>query len=113
VARILSIASMGLLLMFAAGEGLNFAHFKATELIQFAFFPLGICVGMILAWWKEGLGGGIAVVSLLAFYSISFAAEGSFPRGGAFFAFAAPAFLFLISWLWERSLTRRSTPRPS
>ena len=112
-ARILSIASMGLLLMFAVGEGLSFAHFKAVELVQFLFFPVGICVGMIVAWWMEGLGGGIAVVSLLVFYSINFAAKGTFPRGWAFLAFAAPAFLFLANWFFARrtrnSLTTRSS----
>jgi len=33
--------------MFAVGERLSFARFKEIELVQFAFFPLGICAAML------------------------------------------------------------------
>ena len=111
-ARILSIASISLLLMFAVGERLSFAHFNAIELLQFLFFPVGICAGMIIAWWKEGLGGVVSVVSLLVFYTINFAAKGSFPRGWAFLAFSAPAVLFIISWIDARRIDGSRTASP-
>jgi len=40
------------------------------QYVGFLFFPVGICVGLIVAWWREGLGGAITVSSLLIFYAI-------------------------------------------
>jgi hypothetical protein len=56
---------------------------------------------MILAWWREGLGGGITVGSLVAFYALHTATAGSLPRGWAWVVLAVPGFLFL--WCWQRS----------
>jgi len=56
---------------------------------------------MILAWWREGLGGGITVGSLVAFYILHTATAGSLPRGPWWLVLAVPGFLFL--WCWKRS----------
>ena len=106
-ARILSIIVVGILLVFAFGEGLNLSHFSARELLLFVFFPLGYCVGMVVAWWREGLGGGITVGSLAAFYLVDRLLSSSFPRGFAFVALALPGFLFLLCRLWTR-ITRET-----
>ena len=95
-ARILSIIVVGILLVFAFGEGLNLSHFTARELLLFVFFPLGFCVGMVVARWREGLGGGITVGSLAAFYLAHRLLSSGFPRGWAFVALAVPGFLFLL-----------------
>ncbi|MGA3179920.1 MAG: hypothetical protein ABSF38_06220 [Verrucomicrobiota bacterium] len=105
-ARVLSILAVGVVLMFAFGEGLNLSRFTARELVLFVFFPFGVCLGMALAWRWKGLGGGITVGSLAAFYLADRLMSSSFPRGFAFAAFAAPGFLFLLCWLWGRSNTR-------
>jgi hypothetical protein len=102
-ARIWSIASIGLVLGFLVGEGIN--PTTAAERLGFLFFPVGICVGMILAWWKEGLGGSITAGSLLVFYAIHLATSGTLPHGLAWLAFAAPGFLFLLSWYRSRKVT--------
>ena len=106
-ARVLSILVVGIVLLFAFGEGLNFSHFTARELVSFVFFPLGVCLGMVVAWRREGLGGGITVASLAAFYLADRLSSSGFPRGFAFAAFAAPGFLFLLCWLWTRSTTNQ------
>jgi hypothetical protein len=95
-ARVWSICSIVLLLGFVVGEGIH--PTTSGEVLGLLFFPLGITVGMVLAWWREGLGGGIAVGSLLVFYAIHFATAGALPRGWAWLAFAAPGFLFLLCW---------------
>jgi len=82
------------------------SHFTARELLLFLFFPLGVCVGMVVAWWREGLGGGISVGSMAAFYLADRLMSSSFPRGLAFAALAVPGFLFLLSWLWTRLETK-------
>jgi hypothetical protein len=60
-ARVWSIASIGIILLFIFGEGMK--RVRPSEWLLFLFFPAGICIGMILAWWKEGVGGGITVLS--------------------------------------------------
>ncbi|MGD0012661.1 MAG: hypothetical protein ABSE93_29480 [Terriglobia bacterium] len=94
-ARVWSVASVGLVVAFIVGEG---SHPSGpNEWLGFVLFPVGISVGMILGWWKEGLGGSITVGSLLAFYAVHLTTAGTFPKGWAWSAFAAPGFLFLLS----------------
>ena len=106
-ARIWAAASVGLVLAFLVGEGFHPSQIKTREWLGLVFFPVGICAGMILAWWKAGLGGAITVGSLLVFYVIHFATAGTFPRGWAFLVFAAPGFLFLLYWAQCRMSVRR------
>jgi hypothetical protein len=101
-AGILSIISIGIMLLFMAGEGFSKKFIKPVEWILFLFFPFGISVGMILSWWKEGIGGSIAVGSLLMFYAVHFIIEGKFPSGWAWLVFTIPGFLFLLFWYRTR-----------
>ncbi len=98
-ARIWALVSIVLILAFLVGEGFHPSQIKPDEWLGLLFFPVGICAGMILAWWREDLGGAITVGSLVIFYLIHLATAGTFPKGWAFSVFAAPGFLFLISWL--------------
>ena len=102
-ARLLSIASIGLMLAFLMGEGVDAPKVAAREWVGLLFFPFGVMLGMAVGWWREGLGGGIAVGSLLAFYGW-YALAGDLPSGWAFLVFTLPGFAFVASWL----LTRRS-----
>jgi hypothetical protein len=102
VARVWSIASIGLVIAFLIGEGFHPEQLSLAERIGFLFFPVGICIGMVLAWWKEGLGGSITVGSLLTFYLIHVATAGALPKGWAWIAFAAPGFLFVLCWYRSR-----------
>ena len=88
--------------MFVFGEGLNLFHLTLHELVLFLFFPLGVGLGMIIAWRWEGLGGGITVGSLAAFYLVHRLLSSGFPKGFGFVAMAFPGFLFLLCWLWAR-----------
>jgi hypothetical protein len=95
-ARVWSIVVIGLVILLIIGEGINPSD--SNEWVGLLFSPLGICIGMILAWWWEGLGGSITVGSLLAFYMIHFASTNTFPKGFAWFLFSVPGFLFLLCW---------------
>ena len=101
-ARVWAVASVLLVVAFIIGEGFNPSQIRAAEWLGFLFFPTGICAGMILAWWKEGLGGAITVGSLVIFYGIHFATAGALPRGSAWWVLAAPGFLFLLCWRRSR-----------
>jgi hypothetical protein len=99
LARVGSIASITLLILLFAGEGLHPSDISTREWAGLVFFPIGVTVGMVIAWWKEGLGSAVTLGSLLAFYLV----YGYFPRnhigGWAFIVFASPGFLFLLHWL--------------
>jgi len=105
IARVWSVATIALVLAFIVGE--RSLPSAPREWLGFLFFPFGICVGMIVAWKKESLGGFITVASLLAAYLIHFATTGTLLKGWAWLAFAAPGSLFLLS----SQLSRRARVR--
>ena len=107
LARIGSIVSLALLLLFYIGEGFHPAKVAPHEWVGFLFFPIGVAAGMVVGWWREGWGGAITTVSLLAFYGVyGFLLNGSLWQGGAFIAFAAPGMLFLVYWLGLQHLQK-------
>jgi len=109
LARLTSLMSIGMLALFLFGEPFPIGRITAREWIGLAFFPAGVAIGMIIAWWKEGLGAGISIASLLAFYTIFGWLLGSRVTGPWFVVFVSPAFLFLISWLLSRRNPREVT----
>lgn len=101
-ARALSLVIIVLELLLIFGEGVYPS--SEIEWIGFFFFPIGISAGMIIAWWREGIGGAITVGSFVLFYFIYFAFSHTHPKGLAWFVFALPGFLFLIYWFLTRRL---------
>ena len=110
IARIWSLASIGFVLLFLFGAGLNGHGASPTqaEWIGLAFFPGGVCLGLVIAWFRRRLGGAIAIVSLMAFYLWSLLERGRFPGGPYFVLVAGPGFLFLLSSFvsWPRQKMR-------
>jgi len=104
-ARILSILSVGVLLVFVVGEA-DLSHpisLTGLEILGLLFFPGGIVVGMILAWRREGIGAGVTIASLLAFYLLNVLSGEGLPSGPFFVLFALPGFIFGLSWLLGRA----------
>jgi hypothetical protein len=102
LARLTSLISIGILGLFLFGEPFNPAQITPREWVGLAFFPTGVAIGMIIAWWKEGLGATVSLASLLGFYTIFGWLLGSRVKGPWFIVFVLPAFLFLIAWLLSR-----------
>jgi hypothetical protein len=101
-ARIWSVASIALVLAFIIGE--RSLPSDLHQWVGFLLFPVGICVGMAVAWRHETLGGSLTVSSLIAFYVFNAATTGELPRGVAWLVFAAPGFIFIVtSLLGEKS----------
>jgi hypothetical protein len=101
VARTWSVASLGIFLLLILGEGIH--PTSPTESLGLLFYPLGIGIGMIVGWWREGLGGSITTASLFAFYLIHLADVNAWPKGWAWIILAAPGFLFLFCWYRSRA----------
>ena len=72
------------------------------EWLGMAFFPIGVVIGLILAWKWAGLGAIITIVSVVAFYVwVQIVKERS---GGPVPALTTvPGILFLIYWLRSRN----------
>lgn len=104
-ARIWMIVTMVLVVLLSIGEGIHPAG--PVETAGLLLYPGGICLGLVLAWWKEGIGGMVTVVSLLAFYILHTATAGRLPQGSAWLVLAVPGFLFI--WCWARA----RHPRPA
>ena len=111
-ARALSAASILLCLFILLGNGLDFSKFTAKEGILIAFFPLGVVIGLMLAWWKELTGALLAIGSLVLFYVAHLFASDQWPEGTYFLIITLPAFVFLLSWILSRSAGKSPSPDP-
>jgi len=109
-ARMLSLLSIGLLLLFFIGEGFNPFHLAARELLLSACFPLDVVLGMILAWRWETLGGALTVIALAAFYGLHYSGSGQFPDGPFFVLLASPGLLFLLAAVTARRKVPSDNP---
>jgi len=101
--RVWSLASLAFLISFAVGSR---ETPTASEAVGLVFFPGGVAAGLFLAWWREGLGGAVTVLSLPAFYAWSYLRDGRIPRGPWFLVTAAPGLLFLLARALERPRSR-------
>jgi hypothetical protein len=106
VARIWSIASIGLLCAFLFGEGLPPFTIKAV------LFPFGVMLGLILAWWLELIGGFMAAVSMLLFYVLEHLGHGRFPKGYAFILVSAPSVIFICCGFFRARQMNGRTAEP-
>ena len=96
-ARLLSAVSIGLILLFIFGEGLDVSIIAWEEMGVLMLFPLGFLIGLLLGWQEELKGGALAVGSIAAFYFVyRLILNGSILQGWWFAIVALPGFLFLL-----------------
>jgi hypothetical protein len=98
-ARLASLFFIGAFILMFLGEGFDTSKVTPREWVSLLFFPFGAMLGLILAWWKEGLGGAISLGSLLANYIVG---DVSSAGGGYQLICVSPAFLFLLCWFLAR-----------
>ncbi len=94
IARLWSVASILIFLLLCVGEGIHYTG--SMQWLGFLFYPVGVSIGMILAWKREVLGGSITTGCLIAYYIVHFATAGVLPKGWGWLVLAAPGFLFLL-----------------
>ncbi len=104
VARVLSIVSIGIVLLFFIGEGMadgfsiaSIASITWREWVAIVFFPFGVVVGMVVGWFRDGVGGSITAISLLLFYALDVLFTGTSPSG-----------YYLYPWVFRVILRCRS-----
>ena len=110
-ARFWSVVSILFVLVFAIGEmiGGNGPRPTAQEWVGLALWPVGVSAGLVVAWYREKIGGMLALGCFLAFYVWNLFRSGRLPRGPFFFLVAAPSLLFLVvGLLSHRSATKET-----
>lgn len=108
LARVGSIASITLLVLIFMGEPFRASEISRNEWIGLAFFPLGVVLGMVIAWWKEGVGSVLTVGSLIGFYVVYGYLLRNHIGGWWFIVFASPGFLFLLHWFVNSATPRHA-----
>jgi len=101
IARVWSILSILAVIVFAVGEfGTNTGPRPTPqEWGGLLLFPIGVAVGLILAWYREALGAILSLGCLVGFYVWNLLRSGHLPQGPFFLLLAAPALIFLVAAL--------------
>jgi hypothetical protein len=107
VARTLSLIVIGFLLLFLFGEGLP------SITVLHICFPFSVILGLILAWFFEGIGATMTIVSIAAFYLIHYFQNGKLPSGPFFLISGVPSVLFLVSMFMRKDKTKGDAAHPS
>jgi peptidoglycan/LPS O-acetylase OafA/YrhL len=102
VARILSIPCLITILLPFFVEGPIFVTFTSVREWLQMFLFIGIGVGLVLGWRREGIGGCIVVGCTLLFYLVMYLIEGRLPEGPFLLLLAVPGALFLLTWAVEK-----------
>jgi len=96
-ARLLSIGSLGFMLLFVVGEGQSWSSVRTQDLVGLVFFPFGLTLGLVLGWRRELSGGIIAVGSIALFYLVyGLAVNSAIFQGWWFLVLSIPGWLFLL-----------------
>jgi hypothetical protein len=97
LARIGSLVSYFVMVLYLVGEGFTVSSFTFNDWVGFICFPVGALGGQLVGWWNELVGGIITTVSLLAFYLIYGLLLHIWPTGPAYIVFSIPGFIFLVA----------------
>ena len=108
LARVTSIASITFLILLFMHEPFRPSEISPNEWAGLVFFPIGIMIGMVIAWWKEGVGSVLTIVSLIGFYVVYGYLLRNHIGGWWFILFASPGFLFLVHWLMNSAEKRHA-----
>ena len=81
------------------------------NIIVFAVLGIGFAA-LILAWWKEGLGGIIAFISFIVFNLLAAVSpvEGS-RYMFLLLIFLVPSILYLLYWLLKRNMLKKESQK--
>ena len=95
-ARGASVVCLAIIFLFFLGEDFEFGKISAVEWVGIGFFPVGVLIGLVLAWEEELIGGLISLISIAGFYLVyGWLLNSTFQMGWAFVPFILPGLLFL------------------
>jgi hypothetical protein len=107
IARVLSVLLIGLILVIFVGEGFNPFNLKGIEPLQMVLF-FTTCIGMVVAWRWELIGGSLSVAAMALFLAVEFGVTSRLPNGLTFYLMLVPGVLFLLSAFLRRRFSEPS-----
>ena len=126
-ARVLSALLVGLVLLMFIGlsidAGFRSPRLTGVEIAQMIFFWTA-CIGMVVAWRWQVIGGALSLGGMILFFIVEFTIRGGLTKAPFLYLMLLPGILFLvdsfISWrrrvrffmefLQKESATRETTP---
>jgi len=107
-ARVLTALLVGLVLVIFVGltldGGFNPLKLKGVEATQMVFFWTA-CIGMVVAWRWQMIGGALSLGGMVLFFAVEFAVRGGLPRGLLLYLMFLPGILFLVDGFIRRRLS--------
>jgi peptidoglycan/LPS O-acetylase OafA/YrhL len=102
-ARVLGTFIAGMLLLFMIGNHYNPFTMQLREAIHTLFMPVGVVIGLALAWRWEKLGGLIATLGMGGWFAMLFLTSGglNLRYGWVFALLTLPGLLYLLAG-WPR-----------
>ncbi|HEX6127289.1 MAG TPA: hypothetical protein VFZ23_18100 [Pyrinomonadaceae bacterium] len=92
-----AVVCLAVTLLFLFGTDFQFQSLSVREWIGLGFFPVGVVIGLVLAWREELLGGVIILASIAGFYLVyGWLLSSDLRQGWVLLPFLVPAILFLI-----------------
>jgi hypothetical protein len=118
-ARTIGALLVGLVVLFAVGEGVRLQDFDAITGSMMVGFLVALA-GMLVLWRWELVGGMMVVVGMGGFYAIEYLSSGDLPGGWVLPVCFLPGVLAMASWVVEKTghgsrltSSSASSPRPS
>jgi hypothetical protein len=96
-AQIIGALLVGVVVLFAVGEGVRFQDFDAVTGSMAVVFLVALA-GMVVLWCWELVGGVMVLVGMGAFYAINYMSSGDLPGGWVLPVCFLPGVLALGSW---------------
>ena len=106
IARIGSLATLGMLLFMPSGVSFRLSELSATEWFGLLCFPTGVAFGLVVAWKWEAPGGWITLASLAALCLVQFFLGTFVVPIWAIGTLAVPGILFVLLPYFNRGESR-------
>jgi hypothetical protein len=94
-AKVLTALLVGLVLVMFVGvtldRGFNPLKLKGVDEIQMIFWTA--CIGMMVAWRWQVIGGVLSLGGMILFFAVEFAVNGGLPRGRLLYLMLLPGIL--------------------
>jgi hypothetical protein len=114
-AKLLAAALVGLVLVIFVGVtvdgGFNPLKLRGVEPIQMVFFWTA-CIGMVVAWRRQMIGGAVSLGGMILFFVVEFAVRGGMPRGLLLYLMLLPGILFLLSGFINKRVSGKTCEMP-
>lgn len=106
VARASDVVCLAIIILFFIAEDMMFGQVSLSEWAGLFFFPMGVFIGLVLAWHEELMGGLLIALSVTGFYVVyGWLLNSSIYQSWALLPFLVPGILF-IAYGMARSSTR-------